>query len=73
MFGRGPRLKTSTMLVFLKLVDYLDKRGLFSDFQYGFRYSRSIANAFNRSGATDISKPFDGVWHAGLVHKLMEF
>ena len=31
--------------------------------------------AFNRSGATravalDISKVFDRVWHAGLLHKL---
>ena len=58
----------------------------FSDFQYGFRSCRStadllpvvsdrIARAFNRSGATqgvahDISKSFDRVWHAGLLHKL---
>ena len=57
----------------------------FSDFQYGFRSSRStadlltvvsdtIARAFNRSGATravalDISKAFDRVWHAGLLNK----
>ena len=48
--------------VFEKL-DHLEKCGLFSDFQYGFRCSRSttdlltvvsdrIATAFNRSGAT---------------------
>ena len=34
-----------------------------------------IAGAFNRSGATgavavDISKAFDRVWHAGLIHNL---
>ena len=58
---------------------------LFSGLQYGFRSPRStadlltvvsdkIARAFNRSGATqsvvlDISKAFDRVWHAGLLHK----
>ena len=62
---------------------------LFSDFQYGFRSSRStadlltvvsdrIARAFNRSGATravalDISKAFDRVWHAGLLRKLKSY
>ena len=67
------------------IVDHLEKCGLFSDFQYGFRSCRStadlltvvsdrIARAFNRSGATravalDISKAFDRVWHAGLLHK----
>ena len=46
-----------------RIVDHLEKRGLFSDFQYGFRSFRStadlltvvsdrIARAFNRSGAT---------------------
>ena len=68
------------------IVDYVEKCGLFSDFQYGFRSSRStadvltivsdrIARAFNRSGAMwavalYISKAFDRVWHAGLLHKL---
>ena len=37
--------------------------------------SDRIARAFNRSGATravahDISKAFDRVWHAGLLHRL---
>ena len=37
--------------------------------------SDRIARALNRSGATravalGISKDFDGVWHAGLLHKL---
>ena len=56
----------------------------FSDFQYGFRSSQStadlltvvsdrIARVFNRFGATravalDISKAFDRMWHAGLLH-----
>ena len=36
--------------------------------------SDRIARAFNRSGATravalDISKAFDRIWHAGLLHK----
>ena len=46
-----------------RIIDHLEKCGLFSDFQYGFRPSRSTANlltvlsdrivrAFNRSGAT---------------------
>ena len=50
-------------LVSNKIVDHLEKCGLFSDFQYGFRSSQStadlltivsdrIARAFNKSGAT---------------------
>ena len=78
--------KVFEKLVNNKIVDHLEKCGLYSDFQYGFRSSRStadlltvvsdrIARAFNRSRATravalDISKAFDRVWHAGLLHKL---
>ena len=79
--------KVFEKLVNDKIVDHLEKCSLFSDFQYGFRSCQStadlltvvsdrIARAFNRSGATravarDISKAFDRVWHAGLLHKLI--
>ena len=81
--------KVFEKLVNNRIVDHLEKCGLFSDSQYGFRSSRStadlltvvsdrIARAFNRSGATravalDISKAFDRVWHAGLLHKLKSY
>ena len=40
--------------------------------------SDRIARAFNRSGATravalDISKAFNRVWHAGLLHRLKSY
>ena len=72
-----------------RIVDRLEKCGLFSDFRYGFRSSQStadlltvvsdiISKVFNRSGATqagalDISKAFHRVWHAGLLHKLKSY
>ena len=81
--------KVFEKLVNNRIVDHLEKCGLFSDFQYGFRSSRStadlltvvsdrIARAFNRSEATravalDMSKAFDRVWHAGLLHKLTSY
>ena len=64
MSRKGLLLKTTTLLVLLWLVKslktYLEKYGLFSDCQYGFRSSRStaelrtvvsdrISRAFNRS------------------------
>ena len=68
---------------------HLEKCGLFSDFQYGFRSSGSTADflivvsgrfarAFNRFGATravvlDISRAFDRGWDAGLLHKLKSY
>ena len=55
--------KVFEKLVNNRIVDHLEKCGLFSDFQYGFRSSRStadlltvgfdrIARAFNRYGAS---------------------
>ena len=81
--------KVFKKLVNNRVADYLEKCGLFSDLQYGFRSSRStadlltvvsdrIARAFNSSGATpvvavDISKAFDRGWHAGLLHILQSY
>ena len=72
-----------------RILDHLKKCGFFSHFQYGFRNSRSttdlltvasdrIARVFNKSWATqavalDISKAFDKVWHADLLHKLKSY
>ena len=72
-----PVSKVFEKLVNNRIVDHLQKSGLFSDFQYGFRASQSTADlltvvsdrnarAFNTSGATravavDISKAFDKV------------
>ena len=81
--------KVFEKLVNNRIVDHLEKCGLFSDFQSGFKSSRStadlltvvsdrIARAFNRSGATqavalDISNAFDRVWHGDLLHKLKSY
>ena len=81
--------KVFKKLVNNRIVDQLERCGLFSDFQYGFRSSRSTADiltvvsdritrAFNRSEATramalDISKAFDRVWHAGLLYRLTSY
>ena len=81
--------KVFEKLVNNRTVDHLEKCGLFSDFQYGFRSSGPtadiltvasdrIARTFNRSGATraialDISKAFGRVWPAGLLHKLKSY
>ena len=69
--------KVFEKLVNNRIIDLLEKRGLFSDFQYGFRSSRSttdlltvlfnrIAKALNKSEATqglalDLSKAFKNV------------
>ena len=78
--------KVFQKLVNNTVVDHFEKCGLFSDLQYGFSSSRStadlltaasdrIAGAFNISRATravalDISKAFDRMWQAGLLHQL---
>ena len=71
-------------LVNNRFVDQLEKCGLFSDFQCGFRFFRSTSDlltvifAFNRSGATwavalDIPVALDRFWHTGLFHKLKSY
>ena len=81
--------KVFEKLVNNRIVDHLEKCGLFSDFQYGLRSSQStedlltvasdrIARALNRSGVTravalDISQAFERAWHAGLHHKLKSY
>ena len=71
------------------LIKHLEGTGLFSDLQYGFRAFRSTADLLTvlseriynsldvggetRAIALDISKAFDKVWHAGLLHKLQAY
>ena len=79
--------KVFEKLVNSRIVDHLEKCGLFSDFQYGFRSSQStadlltvisdrIARTFNRSGTTqaealDVSKALTGF--DMLVFTVFEF
>ena len=79
----------SKVFVHNGIIDCLEKWGLFSDFQHSFRSTRStedlltvasdkIVRTFGRSGATqtvalNISKAFNRVWHAGLLHKFKSY
>ena len=81
--------KVFESIINVAMVRLLDSSGLFSDFQYGFRSSRSTADILTviserfyrtlnscgeaRTIALDISKAFDKVWHAGLIQKLQGY
>ena len=78
--------KVFESLMATSIIHHMDSLNLFSDCQYGFRSSRSTADVLTviserlgraleagglgRAVALDISKAFDKVWHAGLLHKL---
>ena len=69
--------KVFEKLVNNRIVDHLEKCGLFSSRSTADLLtvvSDRIARAFNRSGTTravalDISKAFDRIWYAGILHK----
>ena len=73
--------KVFEKLVNNRIVVHLEKCGLFSDLQYGFRSFQSTADLLTvvsngilgatQAVALDIWKAFDRVWHAGLLHKLI--
>ena len=72
--------KTFKKLLNNKFVDHIEKYGLFSDFQHGFR-SFSTANLLTVASyriateavALDISNAFDRFWYANLFHKLKSY
>ena len=81
--------KVFETLINSALIRHIESSGLFCDAQYGFRSSRSTADLLTvfsdriyrslndcsetRAVALDISKAFDKVWHAGLLHKLKAY
>ena len=81
--------RVSEKFVNNRIVDHLEKCGLFYDFQYAFWSSRLAADlptvvsdridmTYKGSGATravalDIFKAFDRVSHAGLLRKLKSY
>ena len=65
-------IKVFEKLVNNSIVDHLEKCGLFSNFQYGFRSSRSTADLLTVV-SDRIARAFDKVWHAGLLHKLKSY
>ena len=52
-----------------RIVDHLEKCGLFSDFEYGFRSSQLISDLL-KVVSDRIASAFDRVWHADLFQKL---
>ena len=80
--------KVFEKLVNNRIVDHLEKCGPFlissmvlglpDQLQFFLQLSDRIARAFSRSGATRavalyISRAFNRVWHAGLLHKLKSY
>ena len=70
-------LVKSEKLVNNRIVDHLEKCDHIFNFQFFSQlYLRELLGLLAGLGATralalDISKAFDRVWHAGLLHKLM--
>ena len=78
-FWKGLQLKSTTLLVFFSMVSKVfekllnsrivgDIENCGSDFQYGFMSSCLTANLL-----TIVSKAFDRVLHAGILHKLKSY